>query len=121
ERHFQSSRCCGALTADEILLRLRLALADYHRRQYQELEVDSAVPDALDQLREAERLVTPFDSPARFGRIARDWLELYRKWEAIQAAEGDDPRPRDPRPRDARYAAYLEQTLADLDAIAQGG
>ena len=79
------------------------------------MEVDSAIPDALDQLREAERLVTPFDSPARFGRIARDWLELYRKWEAIQAVEGDDPRP-----REARYAAYLEQTLADLDAIAQG-
>jgi hypothetical protein len=60
-------------------------------------------------------LATPYDAPTRFRRMARAWLVLFRE---STAALGEEDQARE---SDLRYAAYLERTLSDLDAIAQVG
>ncbi|HEY0012256.1 MAG TPA: hypothetical protein VGB79_05330 [Allosphingosinicella sp.] len=112
-----TSRCCGR-SEDEALLRLRLTLANFHRRRFADgLEPDETHlgewGEALAQLREAERLAPPHSAPARFERIARQWLTLS---EIDSAAE----RRQASTPEFVRYSAYLRHLLANLEAIRNG-
>jgi hypothetical protein len=117
-RSHDTSRCCYR-SEDEDLLRLRLASADYHRRRFADgLERDgtdyAAWWEALAQLREAERLAPPHSAPARFERIARQWLALS------ETAAGEAHARQASTPQFLRYAAYLRHLLANLDAIRNG-
>jgi hypothetical protein len=117
-RSHDTNRCCYR-SEDEDLLRLRLASADFHRRRFADgLERDDtnsgAWWEALTQLREAERLAPPHSAPARFERIARQWLALS------ETAAGEAHARQASTPQFLRYAAYLRHSLANLDAIRNG-
>lgn len=117
-RVLETHRCCYR-SEEEDLLRLRLALADFHRRRFLAgLERDDADFgewwDAQAQLREAERLAPPHSAPRRFERIARQWLALS---EIAPPGEGDR---RASTPQFVRYAAYLRLLLAELDTVRNG-
>lgn len=126
ERLPDRGRCCYYRSADD-LRRLRLAIAESRRRL---LTGAAPMPDgysstyawseALDDLREAERLSRPFEAPARFRRIAEAWLTLWRQGETLFSREDYDPPFSIESPERNRYATYLRRTLASLDAIAAG-
>jgi hypothetical protein len=117
-RAHDTSRCCYR-SEDEDLLRLRLASADFHRRRFAE-GIERADTDlgewweAQAQLREAERLAPPHSAPARFKRIARQWLALS------ETAAGESHARQASTPQLVRYAAYLRHLLANLEAIRDG-
>ena len=124
ERLSDGSHCC-ARSATEELFRLLQARAAMHERRARELAAagDSfkAQDDwrqALLDLQQAERLITPFDAPRRFERVARHSLAL---WDAESALFGsEEERRRHSYAGDARYRAYLRALLGKLDSIAIG-
>jgi hypothetical protein len=120
EESSDRSRCCRYST-EEDLLRLRLARAHYHQRLYRTSDPQDRetgrLEFALRELKAAERLAAPFTAPGRFQRIAGAWLDGRQEGKAWQREQGEE---RAEDPTDAQYAAYLERTLAQLDAIAQG-
>ena len=108
-------------------MRLRLQRADRRRRL-----LDEAIRggdfygghehwfDALGDLREAEKLVSPADAPARFRRVAEAWLAVWQRAEALPLPPEAAARPT-ASPDLRRYATYLRRLIEDLPAIATGG
>jgi hypothetical protein len=120
ERTSGGGRCCGFGNSSD-LLRLHLMLFDRHRRAFGE-PVGTSKSDqyedwqqALDQLGRAERMVPPFEAPARFRRIAEEWLMMWGK-----SGELEESAPRELPTSLHRHAAYLRRLLPHLDEIAAG-
>lgn len=102
------------------LFLLLIALADHHLRLSRldrsgDFSPESHFRQALDALVQAERVVPPFEAPARFRQVAEQFL---RVWDA-------PPQPHEEWARasveNIRFAAYLRATLAALDRERQGG
>jgi len=114
----QQRRCCGQVSMNDLLLRLRLALAERLTRS-DDMNFDAILDlhEALRVLRETERLVPPHDAPARFRRVAETWLSLYRRGDSMIASVDAELRPSSDS-QSARYAAHLNALLERLDMIA---
>ncbi len=114
-------RYWGTHEAVDDMLRLYRAKAAYHSRRFRALG-DRGLQDwyqASEALRGTEALVPPYEAPARFERIARQWLALWQDY-ARQFPPEDGRGGISDLPEMMRYASYLRQTLANIDAIASG-
>jgi hypothetical protein len=123
ERSGQQGRCCYR-RAEEDLLRLRLLSAEDHRCGVERSGSGEHDPvlswrEALDELREAEKLASVHSSPARFRRIALAWLETWERGEALLKTSETEASRAD-MPEHRRYAAYLRNLLEGVSAIAVG-
>jgi hypothetical protein len=121
EQSYDRSRCCWYST-EEDLLSLHLARAQYEERMFRSLgtrhqDYSGHVKAALQELQAAERLAAPYQAPGRFRRIAEAWLDARRRWIAWLPERN---RRETEEPAVMQYAAYLERTLVQLDAIARG-
>jgi len=115
-------RCCW-YSAGEDMFRLHRARGDEAARASalagdpRENERSDAFDEALREFRRAERLAPPHEAPSRFRRLARSWLALWRNADAF-SPHGHDAD--EYWPAHARYAAYLQHDLAELERIAAG-
>jgi hypothetical protein len=112
--------CCRRYPRDD-LFRLYRAKAAYHLRRFDALGSDGRRDwfQALRALREANSLFPPDEAPARFARIASEWLALWEAGEAIPPHNRNDPRATDD-PALRRYAAFLRTVLPEIKQIASG-
>jgi hypothetical protein len=110
------SYCCRRGVSDR-LYHLRLAEAGWYWRMRS--EPDTGWGPLLQALEAAEKFTPPYESPARFRRVATQWLSA---WEQVKANLPN----RSYRTRveyytaETRYESYLRSTLANLDAITVG-
>jgi hypothetical protein len=117
-------RCCRR-SSEEDLLRMRLARADMNRRKFAAEIGQHLYPaihawdEALNDLEQAEHLVSPSDQPARFRRVAQSWLALWSEADRLDVNAEQEDRLADSARR-RRYAVYLRQVLAGLNAVATG-
>jgi hypothetical protein len=116
-------RCCGR-SAGEDRLRLLMTRAAYGARSVAAMrgaattweEKDRryrAWSDTLALLQQAERLAPPYAAPARFTRIAEQWLTIWKSGQVLFAdrVERVDPMQ---DPERQRFAAYLTASLSGL-------
>jgi hypothetical protein len=116
-------RCCGRSVAED-RLRLLMTRADYGERNvaethgaatsWEEKDRRSGVwHDTLSLLMQAERLAPPYNAPARFTRIAGQWLRIWKAGAVVFADRGGRADPRQD-PEKQRFAAYLTASLSGL-------
>lgn len=76
-------------------------------------EKETAWRDTLALLQQAERLAPPYSAPARFTRIAEQWLSVWRSGQTLFAGNERVNPMQDPERR--RFATYLTASLSGLD------
>lgn len=123
DAHLFHALCCGA-SVDEYRWRLLNTRARYAVRFATEplsneitfgknYDRPQAWLDALERLSEAEKLAPPYSAPARFTRIARQWLAVWNSGPVVFS--GNDLRidtMQDAEKR--RFAEYLAASVASL-------